>query len=679
MKYVNLVIENSSSQTDRLFTYGTELDEIRVGDKVYVSFGKGNKIRAGYVFEVMDQLEEPIKNLKMIDHREEEFSLPEEAVATSIWMKQRYFCRYIDAVNCFTPTGSSSKRGKKRNPYEGAEGEILEMDGLTPEQQAAMDTIRPWVESGQHRIFLIHGVTASGKTEVYLQTIAACLEQGRTAILLVPEISLTTQTIRRVIGRFGAEQVAVLHSRLSQGERFDEWTRVRTGQVKIVIGARSAIFAPLSNIGAIILDEEHETTYKSDMSPKYDTLEVATKRAMAYGSVVLLGSATPSLISAWRAEQGLFETIRLRQRYNRTPLPEVTVVDMREELQNGNKSMFSIRLYEGIRDCLSQGRQVILFLNRRGYSTFISCRACGYVMKCPDCGISLTYHKAQGQAVCHFCGYRETVPAQCPDCESKYIKYFGIGTEKVEEFTREAFPEASVERLDLDTSKKKGSVDQILGRFAKGKTDILIGTQLVAKGLDFAGVGLVGVVSADVSLNIPDFRSPERTFQLITQAAGRAGRGEEPGTVIIQSYTPDHYAIQAAAAQDYDLFYDQELRFRKQTGYPPFCELIQVVLSSKDENMASQAAERAAARLTELLCQLQGPQAGRQVLRPQPAPVNKVNGHYRYQFLVKCTNGSRRDYTAAIGALRREFGMAKERSKDREVLFSADVNPYSFL
>lgn len=674
MKYVNLVIENSSNQTDRLFTYGTNIENIQVGDKVWVPFARGNKIRAAYVFQVMDQLEEEISGLKLVESRDSEVSLPAEAVETCIWMKRRYFCRYIDAVNCFTPAGSSSKRGKKRNPYKDALGDQKQIPHLTQEQEQALDRIRPRLEKREHCVFLIHGVTASGKTEVYLQTIDICLKQGRTAILLVPEISLTAQTIHRVIGRFGAEQVAVLHSRLSLGERFDEWIRVRTGQVKIVIGARSAVFAPLSHIGVVIMDEEHETTYKSDMSPKYDTLEVAVKRARAHGAVALLGSATPSLTSAWRAEQGLFEKISLRQRYNKAPLPQVSIVDMREELKNGNRSIFSIPLYQAVTDNLTQGRQVILFLNRRGYSTFISCRECGYVMKCPDCGISLTYHKEQNAAVCHFCGYRAPIPGICPDCGSQYIRHFGTGTEKVEEAAKEMFPQASVERLDFDTSKKKGSGDQILHRFGKGKTDILIGTQLVAKGLDFANVGLVGVISADVSLNIPDFRSPERTFQLITQAAGRAGRGDLPGKVIIQSYTPDHYAITAASNQDYEAFYQQELSFRRQTGYPPFSELIQIVISSKLEEEAQREANQAADYLRR---ELSKNKAGT-VLGPHPAPIHKVSGQFRFQLLVKCPPGSRKTYTAVIGQLRHRVGVQK-RQKGREVQFSADVNPYSFL
>jgi primosomal protein N' (replication factor Y) len=504
-----------------------------------------------------------------------------------------------------------------------------------------------------------------------MQVIEECIAGGRTAVMLVPEISLTPQTIDRFIGRFGSEQIAVLHSKLSMGERYDEWMRIRKGEVKIVIGARSAVFAPLSEIGVIVLDEEHETTYKSDMTPKYDTAEVAIRRAKKNGAVVLLGSATPSLVSSYKAETGEYQRIALTERFNKTPLPAVEIVDMREELKNGNKSIFSISLYQEMKKNLEEKRQVILFLNRRGYSTFVSCRSCGYVMKCRECGISLTYHKTRNEAICHFCGYRERIPAVCPVCGGKYIKHFGTGTEKVEEVTKEIFPEYTVDRLDLDTASKKGSIDKILNSFRKGKTNILIGTQLVAKGLDFSNVGLVGIVSADISLNVPDFRSAERTFQLITQAAGRAGRGDTPGKVLIQSYNPDHYSIVAAAGHDYEAFYRAETAIRKQIGYPPFSDLIQIVLSSEKEQEAFEVCRRVA----EDFIRGAGKSEERYVFGPQAAPMNKIKGLYRYQLLIKCFPGKRKEYSRILN----EIKLGINTDRNAKYLISIDVNPYSFL
>lgn len=671
MKYVNVVIDNNTDHTDNLFTYLCEDDKVKVGDKVFVPFAKGNRIREAYVFQVADQLPEVIKGIKTIEGIDPDISLSEEAVATCVWMRRQYLCRYIDTIKCFTPAGTSSKRGKIRTPYKEAIGEVSTARNLTDEQRSAIKTIQPSLIDREHKIFLIHGVTSSGKTEIYMQVIETCISEGRTAIMLVPEISLTPQTIDRFIGRFGAEQIAVLHSKLSMGERYDEWMRIKKGEVKIVIGARSAVFAPLSNIGIIVLDEEHETTYKSDMTPKYDTIEVAGRRAKKNRAIVLLGSATPSLVSAYKAEQGEYQKILLTERFNKTPLPTVEIIDMREELKNGNKSIFSVSLYQEMKRNLVEKRQVILFLNRRGYSTFVSCRSCGYVMKCKECGISLTYHKARNEAICHFCGCRERIPSVCPVCGGKYIKHFGTGTEKVEEVTREIFPEYTVDRLDLDTITKKGSIDKILNSFRKGKTNILIGTQLVAKGLDFSNVGLVGIVSADISLNVPDFRSTERTFQLITQAAGRAGRGDSTGKVLIQTYSPDHYSIIAAAEHDYEAFYQAETRIRKQIGYPPFSDLIQIILSSEKEQEALERCRQVAADFIENA----GKSEERYVFGPQAAPMNKIKGLYRYQLLIKCFPGKRKEYSRILNDIK--VGINTDRSA--KYLISVDINPYSFL
>lgn len=674
MKYVNVVIDNNTDHTDNLYTYLCNDDSVKAGAKVSVPFAKGDRITDAYVFQVTEQPPLGIRNLKSMIEIDPDISLSEEAIKTCIWMKERFLCRYIEAVKCFTPAGTPSKRGKIRTPYkDDPENPVGRSKAklLTEEQQQAFEAILPYIGENAHQVFLIHGVTSSGKTELYMQVIEDCTLRGRTAIMLVPEISLTPQTIERFIGRFGAENIAVLHSKLSNGERYDEWMRIKRGEVKIVIGARSAVFAPLTNIGAIVLDEEHESTYKSEMPPKYDAIEVAVKRAEENQAIVLLGSATPSLVSAYKAETGEYRKIILKKRYNKTPLPAVEIVDMREELINGNKSIFSVPLYREMKRALEEKRQVILFLNRRGYSTFISCRSCGYVMRCDECGISLTYHKTAGEAICHYCGSKERIPSICPVCGSKYIKHFGTGTEKVEEVTKELFPEYTADRLDLDTVSKKGSIDRILNSFRKGKTNILIGTQLVAKGLDFSNVGLVGVVSADISLNIPDFRSSERTFQLITQAAGRAGRGEDEGKVLIQTYNRSHYSIIAAADHDYEAFYRAETAIRKQIGYPPFSDLIQVIISSEQEGEAYEKCRQVGEEFISRV----GKQEEPYVFGPQAAAMNKVKGLYRYQLLIKCFPGKRKTYSGILNEIK--TGINTDRSA--KYLISIDINPYSFL
>ena len=671
MKYVDVIIDNKSEQTDNFFTYGCTDEDVQVGQKVYVTFGKGNKLRDAYVFHVKTELENEIKGLKYIESLDPLVCLNQEIVDTCIFMKKRYLCKMIDAVKCFTPSGTSSKRGKKRIPYNCEKGESKTINALTNEQEEALKTILPAIEKRRHERFLIHGVTSSGKTEVYMRVIDRCISEGRTAIMLVPEISLTKQIIERFFGRFGAENIAVLHSKLSYGERYDEWMRIRNGQVKIVIGARSAVFAPMTNIGAIILDEEHETSYKSDMTPKYDTAEIGLIRAKASNGILILGSATPSVSSYQRAEEGIYRLITMKERYNKVPMPAVEIVDMRAELLSGNRSIFSDALYQSMKECLEVGKQAILFLNRRGYSTFVSCRECGYVMKCDECNIALTYHKEEGEAVCHYCGRSKKIPAVCPECGSKYIKYFGTGTEKVEEAIKELFEDAVVDRFDLDTIKKKGSIDRILGNFQKGRTDILIGTQLVAKGLDFENVGLVGVVSADVTLNIPDFRSAEKTFQLITQAAGRAGRGTKQGNVVIQSYTPSHYAIASAAEQNFNKFYNTEIEIRKNMGYPPYCDFIQVLFSSEEEGAAMDGAKLAEMTLRKLM----GSADKENIFKPAPAPLYKMSGTFRYNMLIKCPKGKRNTYSRYLEIIKKEA--LKDKKKKYNI--SVDINPYSFM
>lgn len=670
MKYLNLIIDNNSDNTDNLYTYESMIEGLKIGDRVKVPFSIGNRECHAFVHSFAKGPDAKIKNYKRIISKDN-LSLPTDAIRVIDWMRQRYFCKYIDGVKCFTPVGTEPKRKVKRDIFNGKHLDMLTPPSLTGEQEKAVKDILPYVERREHGVFLLHGVTSSGKTEVYIRIIDECIKKGRTAIMLVPEISLTSQTIQRFIGRFGPEYLAVLHSKLSKGERYNQWMRIKDGHAKLVIGARSAVFAPFENIGAIILDEEHETTYKSDMSPKYDTIEVAIKRGEINRSVVILGSATPSLTSAYRTVKGEYKHISLKKRFNKTPLPSVEIVDLRDELRGGNKSIFSRKLYNMMESCFEEGRQVILFLNRRGYSTFISCRSCGYVVRCDECDISMTYHKKDHMAICHFCGRGIEAPKLCPNCASEYIRYFGVGTEKVEEFTKKTFPGKRVERLDMDTTRRKGSIEAILNRFEKGETDILIGTQLVAKGLDFSNVGLVGIVSADVTLNIPDYRSSERTFQLITQAAGRAGRGLKPGHVVIQSYTPDHYAIQLGAGQSYREFYMAEIKFRESTVYPPFCDILYIVIGDKSEKKAQNVAED----IKESFLAKVGKGHRPYVLGPRAAPVSKAGGMYRYQLFIKCLPANWEKYRDALWLIKKKA----TREKKREWSLSIDVNPFGFM
>jgi len=683
MKYVDVVIDNKSNSTDALFTYKCEDDAVSVGSKVYVPFAKSRKPREGYVVSVSDdasQIEEAVlPKLRAVERVDDEVSLTEEMVRSAMWMRGRYLCRYIDAVRCFTPAGSAAVRREKQNSLAGERGFAEQVEQLTGEQEDALNQIIGAIEERKNERFLIHGVTGSGKTEVYIRAAKKALEEGRGVIILVPEISLTGQIIERFLGNFGEDSVAVLHSRLSAGERYDQWKRVRDGKTRIVIGARSAVFAPVENLGLIVVDEEHESTYKSDFTPKYDTIEVAVKRLQDQDSqgVLILGSATPSVVTYSRAKEGIYKLIELTKRYNEAELPKTEIVDMRAEMKDGNRSMLSRRLVEEMHRQLDSGRQVMLFLNRRGYSTFVSCRECGYVAKCPTCGLSLTYHRGgrggSGKLVCHYCGHEEAPPEVCPECGSSYVRYFGSGTEKIEETIRQLFPEHTSDRLDLDSIKKKGELKKKLKDFEKGRTDILIGTQLIAKGLDFKNVGLVGIVSADVSLNIPDFRSPERAFQLITQAAGRAGRGTEEGKVIIQTYSPEHYAVVMAAEHDYKNFYEAEDKFRKFMMYPPYSDIFQIVFTSDVQEAALAGAEKWHKRLDELL-----PAEDRNNLfQPQEAYMSKIRDTYRYSLVLKCPRGKRHQYAGIVYKVRAEE-IEEARKKKQDYNAVVDINPYSF-
>lgn len=509
--------------------------------------------------------------------------------------------------------------------------EALVPPELTKEQRQAVCAVEQDLEQGAYAGVLLHGVTGSGKTEVYMRLIERVINRGKQAVLLVPEIALTPQMVARFTSRFG-ERVAVFHSGLSLGEKYDEWKRMRDGEADIVIGARSAVFAPFSNIGIIIIDEEHETSYKSEMLPRYDTREVAAFRARQYGAVLLLASATPQVTSYYKAKAGEYRLLEMKNRVNSRRMPAVSIVDMRQELENGNKSVFSAALQAEIAYNLQNKEQTILFLNRRGFSTFVSCRSCGFVAECPNCNISLTYHKFNDTLRCHYCGYSVKNYQVCPACGSKYIRYFGGGTQKVEEEIKALFPSAATLRMDVDTTGRQGAHEAILREFQQKKTDILIGTQMVAKGLDFPNVTLVGVISADTMLNIDDFRAGERTFDLLEQVTGRAGRAGKPGRAVIQTYNPDHEAVVLAKAHDYKTFYETEIQMRKALWYPPFSDIVSILFAGSSEALVPQAARFFAK-------QLQGvkklPQKS-QVLGPVPASISRIKNKFRWRILIKC-------------------------------------------
>ncbi|MBR3762519.1 MAG: primosomal protein N' [Lachnospiraceae bacterium] len=515
---------------------------------------------------------------------------------------------------------------KYRNPVQIAQ---IEADGfaLSPEQRYIVET----VTSEQQGKYYIHGITGSGKTAVYIELIAETLKRGRQAIVLIPEISLTYQTLRRFYARFG-DKVSVINSTLSQGEKYDQIRRAMAGDIQVIIGPRSALFTPFPDLGLVIMDEEHETSYKSEQSPKYHAREVAEEVARLNGASLVLGSATPSMEAYYRVKQGEFMLFRLDKRLTGGQLPSVEVVDLREELRNGNRSIFSLSLQEKLKQRLERKEQSILFLNRRGYSGFISCRSCGHVMRCPHCSVSLSQH-GDGKLHCHYCGYTIPNVKLCPSCGSKYILGFKVGTQQIEEKLKELLPGVRVLRMDADTTRTKDSYERILSAFANGEADVLVGTQMIVKGHDFPRVTLVGVLAADLSLSFGDFRSGERTFQLLTQAAGRAGRGELPGEVVIQTYQPEHYSVQYAAAQDFAGFYEEEMQYRELMGYPPVGRMMAIQFFGADEPRVKALAED----FSDYLKFLTKGKSHIQVLGATPAAISKVKDVYRYVIYVKAS------------------------------------------
>ncbi len=534
--------------------------------------------------------------------------------------------------NAFLAVGSSPDKA-----HDDSEDKSSWVPEPTAAQAAVLEDLTKRLESREFNVVLLQGVTASGKTEIYLQLIARCLAQGRAALMLVPEIALTPAVQAQFLARFG-DQVAVLHSGLSETERHEEWWRARRGEAKVVLGTRSAVFAPIESLGVVIVDEEHESSYKQEETPRYHGRDVAVVRARLAKALVVLGSATPSLESAWNARQGKYHRCVLEERIAGRPLASVEIIDMRQEFRETHTQVpISRRLKEEIEAQLRARAQTMILLNRRGWSWFLLCRSCGQTQRCRNCSVSLTYHRREHRLICHYCGYSTVVPPKCPSCASEFLYYVGEGTEKVEQKIAELFPGARVERLDRDVARRAAHFRKLLSDFSQGKIDILVGTQLIAKGHDFPGVTLVGVVSADTGLGVPDFRAAERTFQLLTQAAGRAGRGEAPGRVLVQTFYPEHYAIRLAAEQNYEGFFSKEMSFRRMMHYPPPTALANVLAQDTKLERAAGVAKQ----LADFFAGVDGSSPGIKVLGPNPAPRARIEGRYRIQFLVKATSRAR--------------------------------------
>ena len=714
-----VIVDIAHSEVDRVFDYLCG-DEVCAGMRVTVPFARS--VTTGIVMRVKEESELPPEKLKKIIRVLDELpALNAECLALAEKLARRYRCPKALVLRLFLPaemrTGKVSERLKSVVSLEGdiglipprakrqrelaeflsARGEAdltalreefgsavkgLEERGmlhiekrrvfrdpyerlqksaplrpLTPAQEAAVHTI----ERTQKTVTLIHGVTGSGKTEIYLTLIAHALEAGKSAIFLVPEISLTPQMFAQLRARFQMS-CAILHSGLSAGERFDEWERLRSGEAKIAIGARSAVFAPLENIGVIVIDEEHDGSYSSESSPRYNTFDIAYLRAKHNGCKLVLGSATPSVETYRRAKEGEFELITLPERINRRPMPEVHLVDMRREVKRGNPSPFSAALRERLETCLEKGDQAILFLNRRGYSQTVICRDCGYVAKCEHCDVSLTYHSEENCLKCHYCGTKYHMLSACPQCGGVHINYVGTGTQRVERELKKLYPEARILRMDNDTTSGKEGHLKILQRFAAKEADILVGTQMVAKGHDFPNVTLVGILDADMSLHFPDYRSGERTFQLVTQVAGRSGRAENRGEVVLQTYDPDNYILRFAASYDYEGFYEHEVGMRAAMAFPPFARIVRVMVTAEEDKLALSALKAVYEKLQRVYAE-----ESEKFLffNKMHAPVKRIQNKFRYQVLMRLTDGI---------PLPRIYEIAAEENT-KEVLVYVEENP----
>ena len=731
-KYAGIIVNNDSISLDRIFTYSIPqglIGKVDVGMMVKVPFGRANKKLDGFIMKLYEKYEKVYRIKDIEENSDYKILLSKQDIELILKMKEIYLCTYLECIKCIIPIGIT--RGAKSktselifpgeelkdkylkepyvtiyklinmnsgiytkgqlsknfnislssintmikygfliqnnmviNRYDLTEYDAYEKRILNIEQRLAVERIL----NSNIKEFLIHGITGSGKTEIYMNLVEHMINVGKQSIVLVPEISLTPQMIERFKGRFG-RNIAVFHSRLSDGERFDEWFRVKNRETNVAIGARSAVFLPFDNLGLIIIDEEHEYSYKSDSDPKYNAKEIARLKSQIENCKVVLGSATPSIETYNKCINKEIDLIEIKNRVDGALMPIIEAVDMREELSNGNRSIFSKKLYEEITECLNNKEQVILFINRRGFSTFVSCRKCGYVFKCNNCDVSLTYHNNENILTCHYCGKKEVVSKTCPKCGSSYVKYFGVGTEKVEEQINKYFPKAKTLRMDFDTTRKKGSHEYIYRTFKEGKADILIGTQMIAKGLDFKNVTLVGIVAADLSLNLPDYRSSEKTFQLITQVSGRSGRGKKNGKVIIQTYNPEEYSIKYALTNDYHGFFNHELAIREMMNYPPFSKILLVSLSSENEGLLIKSIQNLGVIIRGILKN----SSTIQVLGPCPSAISKIKNSYRWQLIIKG------DITSTIAELIKSETYTTLKAVYLDIRISMDINPNSLI
>lgn len=726
--YAEVIINSEALEIDRPFTYKVPEEfnnEIKIGQIVKVPFGKGNKTSEGFILNLKndDNIKFKTKNIAAILVKDP--VIDEDDINLIEFLREKTLCKYIDAFRLLIPVGimKGAKAKKKKvivlknedlsnikNPdgykkiveffktnsgkYTKSElinehsisqyklNKLIENEVLSIEEESVFryndrvynkdsaktltieqeNIIREYINSDD-KMFLLKGVTGSGKTEVYMKLVERVLLEEKSAIILVPEIALTPQMIERFKGRFGVN-VALFHSKLSDGERFDEWFRVKEGKAKVIVGARSAIFLPAKNLGLIIIDEEHENTYKSEQNPKYQTKEVAEYLSELKGCKVILGSATPSIETYYRALTGEIKLLELNSRVDNKPMPPMKVIDMRNELKGGNKSLFSRELFIAIQERLKRKEQIILFLNRRGFSTFVSCRSCGYVFKCDECDISMTYHK-NGLLICHYCGKTKREPRECPKCHSKYVKFFGAGTQRVEEEVKKYFNNVRILRMDVDTTRDKHSYERIYNTFKNGEADILIGTQMVSKGLDFKNVTLVGILAADMSINIPDYRAAERTFQIITQVAGRAGRGDKQGEVLIQTYTPQHYSLQYAVNYDYEGFYEKEFTVRAMMKYPPFGKLLLINGTSKKEELLKNFMHK----ITMMIKPLVESCLDIEILGPIPCMISKVKENYRWQIVIKG------EFDSYFSKNIKEILYDENKNVYNDIRISMDINP----
>ena len=663
-----------------------EVEERDLTDKM-LALRKENKVEVNYLVDdkvtkktirvvkrnmSVQQLEAELEDIAANAHRQIDFvnilmALPEDEVIESSTLTKEHGIS-TSVINRGEEKGWCVIEEVEvyRDPYRDSDIEQTENLQLNDEQQVAYNQINHAVQEDKNEVFLLQGITGSGKTEIYLQSIEKVLEKGEGALVLVPEIALTPQMVHRFKGRFG-ELVAVMHSGLSNGEKYDEWRKIETGEARVVVGARSSVFAPIEKLGLVVIDEEHETTYKQSDAPRYHARDVAIWRAEYHNCPVVLGSATPSLESRARASKGVYTLIELNNRVNKRPLPEVQIIDMREEMRTGNSTLFSKPLKDAIQDRLAKGEQSVLMLNRRGYSSFVMCRDCGFVLKCPNCDISQTLHMDTQTMKCHYCGHQEGIPNTCSSCHGHRIRYFGTGTQKVQEELEALFPEAKILRMDVDTTRKKGAHEKILQAFGNKEADILLGTQMIAKGLDFPNVTFVGVLNADTALGLPDFRSAEKTFQLLTQVSGRAGRGDLSGDVVVQSFNPEHYAIQFAKDHDYEKFYYHEMKYRHLSDYSPYFFLASIQVSHENEITAAKKMHEVAEFIKNYLSD------DAIILGPTPKSVARTHNKYHFQFIIKYKD------EAQLNEGLHELLANTQKEQAKGLLIRIDPQPSQFL